>query len=98
MFGVLDGMGNGLFEPNGTLTRAQFCKMAVTALRENDSVSQYKSYTIFPDVRQNHWATGYVNLSVRSEKKFISGFPDGTFKPDIPITYGQAITILMRLL
>ncbi|MBQ7624088.1 MAG: S-layer homology domain-containing protein, partial [Clostridia bacterium] len=98
MFGVIDGMGNGKFEPNGTLTRAQFCKMAVTALRENDSVSQYKNYTIFPDVRQNHWATGYVNLAVRSEKKFISGFPDGTFKPDTPITYGQAITILMRLL
>ena len=29
MLGVVDGVGNGAFRPGGTLTRAQFCKMAV---------------------------------------------------------------------
>ncbi len=98
LMGIIDGMGHGNFDPEGMLTRAQFCKMAVVALGEEGNVGQYKSYTIYPDVRQTHWAIGYINLAVRSDNKFITGFPDGTFRPNDEITYGQAITILMRLL
>ena len=44
--GIMQGMGNNQFNPNGSLTRAQFCKMAVTAMGFTD-VSAYGSYTIF---------------------------------------------------
>ena len=98
MMGVIDGMTETTFDPNGTLTRAQFCKMAIVMLGKADQVNIYKNYTIFPDVKGSHWAAGYVNMAVRGENRFISGFTDGTFGPDRTITYGQAITILMRLL
>ena len=96
--GVIDGISSTQFAPNGTLTRAQFTKMAIMVMGKGNLVEGYRSYTIFPDVRSSHWASGYINLAVRGEDKFIAGFADGTFGPEKNITYGQAVTILMRLL
>jgi len=108
LMGVVDGMSGRSFEPSGTLTRAQFCKMAVETMGQGDRVAVYKNYTIFPDVKPSHWASGYVNLASRltaggeaeGEKatRLISGYSDGTFGPDRLVTYGQAVTILMRML
>ena len=107
LMGVVDGMSGSSFNPAGTLTRAQFCKMAVEAMGQGDRVNIYKSYTIFPDVKPGHWAAGYVNLASRlttgggedgKGTRLISGFSDGTFGPDRTVTYGQAVTILMRML
>jgi len=98
MMGVLNGRTETTFVPDGTLRRAEFCKMAITLMGRGDQVGSYKNFTIFPDVKGSHWAAGYVNMAVRGEQKFITGFTDGTFRPDQNITYGQAVTILMRLL
>lgn len=98
MLGVVDGTGGGAFQPAGTLTRAQFCKMAVVMLGKEGAVGQYETYTIFPDVRASHWAAGYVNLAVKGETKLLAGYPDGKFHPDEQITFGQTVTILMRML
>lgn len=113
LMGVVDGMSSSSFEPSATLTRAQFCKMAVEAMGQGDRVSIYRNYTIFPDVKPGHWAAGYINLASRltadgSEggsnedggrpTRLISGYSDGTFGPDRTVTYGQAVTILMRML
>lgn len=98
MMGVVEGSGNGKFMPDAPLTRAQFTKMAVLIEGKADEVEGYKYYTIFPDVKSSHWASGYVNLAVRGEEKMIAGYSNGTFAPDENITYGQAVTILMRLL
>lgn len=46
--GIMQGTGNNRFEPNRPLTRAEFCKLAVTAMGIDDA-SPYASYTIFPD-------------------------------------------------
>lgn len=83
------------FNPSGALTRAMFCAMAVPLSGISD-VAQYKTYTLFPDVRSNHWGMGYVNAAVKL--KLIAPRPDGTFAPDQPITYNEAVTILVRLL
>lgn len=98
MLGAIDGVTATSFNPSGTLTRAQFCKMAIEVLGQGDRAGSYENYTIFPDVKSGHWASGYVNLAVRGENKFISGYSDGTFKPNNVVTFGQAVTILMRLL
>ena len=107
MMDVINGITPYSFAPQGTLTRAQFTKMAVMVMDKGDQVSGYKNFTIFPDVKSSHWAAGYVNLAVRgtpgedgkpAADRFIAGFADGTFGPDKTITYGEAVTILMRLL
>ena len=95
LLGVMEGDGTGRFNPNAPLTRAEFCKMLVAMM--GGEVASYKTVTIFPDVRASHWAAGYINYAVRAQK-LLAGLPDGTFRPDSQITYGQAVTILMRML
>jgi hypothetical protein len=64
--------------PGNTLTRAQFCKMAVYALNAGSEVGQYRATTIFPDVKPSYWAAGYINLAAKG-KSIIAGFADGYF-------------------
>ena len=95
-FGVVDGTGGGSFAPNGTLTRAQACKLIVGVLGLSSQVSTYARKTLFSDVSPSAWYNGYVNLAY--SKGMINGYGNGTFGPDDPITYGQLATIALRLL
>ncbi len=97
MMGAMQGDGSGSLDLSGTLTRAQFCKIAVVTMGLSAKVSQYSGYTIFPDVPATSWEAGYVNLAVRNAG-IMSGYPSGYFGPEDVITYGQAVTVLMRVL
>lgn len=97
MMGAIEGDGSGSLGLSGTLTRAEFCKIAVVVMGLSKNVKQYAGYTIFPDVPSSNWAAGYVNLAVRSAG-VMSGYPNGKFGPNDTITYGQVITVLMRML
>lgn len=63
---------------------------ALTPLKE-EKVSNGKFY----DVPETHWAAAAILES--AEKKLLAGFPDGSFKPDEPITRAQLAVVLMRL-
>ncbi len=99
--GIMQGVGGGSFAPGKALTRAQFCKLAVTAMGVTD-VSPYASYTIFPDVKHSHWAAPYINAAVRhpelKEKAIIRGYADGSFGPNKIVSYGEVCTMLLRML
>ena len=99
--GIMQGVGGSSFAPSKALTRAQFCKLAVTAMGVTD-VSPYASYTIFPDVKHSHWAAPYINAAVRhpelKEKAIIRGYADGRFGPDKIVSYGEVCTMLLRML
>lgn len=95
--GVVNGDNYGKFNPNNTLTRAEFTKMTVMLAGEGSDVASYTTMSIFPDLRASHWASGYVNLAVR-KLKLINGLPSGKFGTDDAIDFGSAVTILMRLL
>ena len=97
LLGVLDGFRDGSFRPAATLTRAQFCKMAVYAMGCSKELGKYSTVTVFPDVKPSHWASSYINLASKG-KAIILGFADGYFRPDSKVTYAQAVTILMRQL
>ena len=94
--GIMQGVGGGSFAPGKALTRAQFCKLAVTAMGVTD-VSPYASYTIFPDVKHSHWAAPYINAAVRhpelKEKSIIRGYADGSFGPNKIVSYGEVCTM-----
>lgn len=98
---IMQGDGAGNFEPNRNLTRAEFTKLAATSLGLTDATA-YRSYTLFPDVLYTHWASGYIAAMSKSpdlaKKQIIRGNPNGTFTPEKPVTYGEACTMLLRML
>ena len=99
--GIMQGVGGSSFAPGKALTRAQFCKLAITAMGVTD-VSPYASYTIFPDVQSSHWAAPYINAAVRhpdlKDKAVIRGYADGSFGPNKVVSYGEVCTMLLRML
>lgn len=93
---VVSGTGGTSFDPDASLTRAELCTMAVNALGLGDQVSTNSRKTLFSDVSASSWYNGYVNTAY--SQGLINGYGDGTFGPDDPVTYGQAATILLRML
>ena len=97
VLGIVTGFEDGTFRPNAVLTRGQFAKMAIICLDAEERAALYQSYTVFPDVLSGHWAAGYVNAAVK-ESRILSGYPDGTFRPDASISEAEAVTICLRML
>lgn len=94
--GIVGGVGDGLYSPDTVLTRAQFCVFLVHTLGMKDLVGAYAYKTLFSDVKPGNWYTGYVNLAY--SQNLLAGYGNGKFGPDDPVTYGQAATLLLRLL
>lgn len=105
LMGVANGVGGNSFNPQGTLTRAEFATMAVKFMQEGDKAPLYATRTIFPDVTAKHWSQAYVNLAasltIKDGEKdihLIAGKGDGKFHPDDKITMAETVTILLRVL
>ena len=94
--GIADGVGDGRYSPDTVLTRAQFCTFMIHTLGRKDQVNTYALKTLFTDVKPGNWYTGYVNLAY--SQGLLSGYGNGKFGPDDPVTYGQAATLLLRIL
>lgn len=82
---------------SSTMTRAEMMRMLVQYLENENALYNYKVLTTkrFNDVNDNHWASKYINTL--ADRKIISGYPDGNFNPEQPITFGELATILVRL-
>lgn len=50
----------------------------------------------FNDVSSNYWAANFINPLV--QKGIIAGFPDGTFRPDAPVTRAQFAAMVQKAL
>lgn len=87
--GILKGFPDGFFRPDQMITRAQFAKVITIALRIPEVKPASPS---FPDVLNNHWAYGYVEAAVK--RGLLKGFPDGTFKPEDPVSKTQIVKII----
>ena len=94
--GVINGLPDGTYGPEKKVTRAELAKMLVVCLGLGDSVEALSGRTIFTDVAENHWGSGYINAAVQT--KVIAGYPDGTFKPEKEVTYAEAYTMIIRAL
>ena len=89
-FGILSGYSDGTFRPNNKITRAEFVKIAESFEALTWGLSPYN------DVDGGHWAFRYIVSS--AVKGWISGYPDGSFRPNSFISRAEAVTIVNRLL
>ncbi len=95
-YGILSGKGDGYFDPDAGLTRAEMAKIA-TIVGGLDSIAAAKKGTsLYADLDGGHWASGYINTV--AQKGLILGYPNGTFAPEKGLTFAEAITIVLRLL
>ncbi|MBR2490693.1 MAG: S-layer homology domain-containing protein [Ruminiclostridium sp.] len=90
--GIINGYEDGSFRPNSPITRAEFAKVAVSFFSYVDR--EYQG--IFPDVPENKWYAKFVEAA--SELGLITGYEDGTFRPERNITRAEACTIVNRTL
>lgn len=96
--GLVGGVGGGLYDPSGPVTRAQMAKIVVDMLGDA-SFASAMSYTTpsFTDASTiPSWATGYVNVA--SALGIVNGFPDGSFQPNGPVTEVEAVAMILRAL
>ncbi len=87
--GVIDGYDDGTFKPEGEITRAEFTKMLITALG-------YGGNTALPtqfDDTTGHWAATFIRTAY--DMGIINGTGERTFEPDKPVTYEQALKMLV---
>ena len=88
--GMMNGMGNGVFAPNGNLSRA----MLVTILWRLEGEPQVTDGVDFTDVSEDSWYTDAVAWA--SANGIVNGMGDGTFAPDTDITREQLAAIIYR--
>lgn len=88
--GMVKGYPDGNFMPRADITRAEFAAMAT---RFADISAGSKTFT---DVAKDHWA--YDVIQKAAGAGWISGYPDGSFKPDQPITRAEVVAITNRML
>ena len=88
--GGISGYEDGTFGPDKKITRAEFVTiaMAFSTLQEGENP--------FPDVGENFWATPFIVSAV--SQGWISGFENGTFAPNDPVTRAQAVSIINKML
>lgn len=88
--GLLSGTGNRQFSPDAPLTRA----MVVSILWRLDGAPVSTGNPVFTDVHSQDWFSNGIYWA--AEHKIISGYPDGSFRPDEPVTREQLSSIFYR--
>ncbi len=92
--GILNGYEDGEFKPSKNVTRAEFVTM-IMKIQNLGSVGA-DDMTYYSDVTKDYWALADINMATSS--RLISGYEDGTFRPEESITVTDTAKILVCLL
>ena len=94
--GIMTGNPDGSFNPLGTLTRGE-AAVVIYRLKANrsdiDASWGDASLSTFTDM--DHWSAPYVNYC--AALGLIAGYPDGTFRPEAPVTAVEMAKMLLNV-
>lgn len=94
--GIINGYANEdgtySFKPEGEITRAEFAKI-ISVAHAPRNFAFAAAISSFTDVPASHWAVPYIEYAVKSG--IINGMGDGTFAPEAPVTYAQAVKMVV---
>ncbi len=88
--GIVAGVGNGNYEPNRAITRAEFCAIAARFTK-----TLAESPVAFEDVPETYWAYQYI--ATAAAYGWVSGIGNDLFAPYDKITRAQAATIVNHM-
>ena len=89
--GIIKGYEDGSFKPKEAISRAEFAAMAARF----DKLAAGTGNPFF-DVPDTHWAA--VSIDSAAAKGWVTGYPDGSFKPDRKITRSEVVNITNKML
>ena len=89
---IVSGISNGLYDPEGSVTRAQFIKM-LACMTPGIDLSSVPSAG-FLDVSPDDWYAKYINWGC--ENNIVFGYSNGCFGPNDPITREQMCCMIAR--
>ena len=81
-----------LSQPSDTITRAEAVKLIITTIIDENTTT-LETTNKLSDVPEHHWANKYISFA--QELGIINSYPDQTFKPDFPISYGEIVKMLV---
>ncbi|MGO4541325.1 choice-of-anchor I family protein [Paenibacillus sp. 2TAB19] len=87
---IVSGVDENHFAPNKSITRAEFTAIIVRSLGLNEAAAG----SSFSDVSASKWYAGAIQTAVQAG--VISGYDDGTFRPELTITRQEMASILMK--
>ena len=87
--GIINGMGQGTFMPNKTMTRAEFAAIVTRALGLTA-----KDTKVFSDVPSSKWYAGYIGTA--NSSGIVNGVGNGKFNPEGTITRQEAAAMVAR--
>lgn len=88
--GFINGYADGSFKPMSGITRAELVKIINRMNLFSDG-----STLMFSDVNKSDWFYKEIGIAVKSGS--VKGYPDGTFRPNDPVTREQVAVILNNL-
>ncbi|MBN2095909.1 S-layer homology domain-containing protein [Candidatus Peregrinibacteria bacterium] len=98
---IVSGYGDGTFQPDAKLSRAEFVKIALGATncfdcsRPSDPVKEkYTGTHPFPDVSLPAWY--FYCIAIAKDLEMVTGYGDGFFRPGQNISRAEAAAILLR--
>ena len=94
VMGVMNGDQNGRLDLSSNVTRAQFVKMAVSASALRSQGKAVSSVSPYPDVPAGAWYSGYITAA--RDSGLVSGYLDGTFRPDSYVTLEEGISVMLK--
>lgn len=92
--GIICGYPDGTFRPDAPITRAELTKIAAGFFSDPRVAATYDGR--FSDVHGAEWYISYLMTAL--EEGLIEGYPDGSFRPNRPITRAETCTIVNRTL
>ncbi|MBQ7793690.1 MAG: S-layer homology domain-containing protein [Clostridia bacterium] len=87
---IINGYEDQTFKPNGNITRAELATIAVVA----KELELLESEAVFSDSAVSAWYNRYLITAYKAG--FISGYPDGSFKPDSYISREDLCVVLAK--
>ena len=90
---LMHGFPDGTFRPRDNVTRAQLVQVLAN-LANADTLAFAGASATFGDVPQGHWSFQAVQWA--ESVGFNLGFPDGSFRPDEPVTREQMASLFRR--
>ncbi len=94
--GLVEGYLGGEFRPNDAITRAELTALIMRYYTYSGGEKISGSDISYPDVGLLHWARSYIRKATQAG--FVEGYPDGTFRPDRPVTRAEAVAMFNRML